>query len=210
MRGPSDAICARAASTASLVPVDHQITQTDTRRAEKCGRNERRRDRPAHIAVGPVDLVHLGAQQQIGEGAPAAIPQRPQPSDQQRSGVEQMRHVAQHQAAKSGGGTVGSPDRNAEDRAPQRPTPDPRQHQSIDCDQHENQHSRAGEHPPQPATLRRGQRQQRHRRDHRNAQQHVDRERACPRQPGCGRRFGRRVDGGRFWCCVEHSRHELT
>ncbi len=56
------------------------------------------RRQPANVALRPLDIVHLGAKQQIGERAVAAIPQRPQPADEQCRGVQQMRQVPAHQA----------------------------------------------------------------------------------------------------------------
>jgi hypothetical protein len=81
----------------SVVPVHHQIAQTHTRGTQQRCRDERHRGRTAHVALRTADLVHLGSQQQIGERTAAAVPQRPQPSDEQCRGVQQMRQISDEQ-----------------------------------------------------------------------------------------------------------------
>ncbi len=55
-------------------------------------------------ALGRIDPPHLGAQQQVCERAVAGVPQRPQPADEERRGVQQVSQVAGEQPPDPGTG----------------------------------------------------------------------------------------------------------
>ena len=135
--------------------VYHQIVQCHRSRTHHHGSGEYLRGESAHVARGRIDAANLGAQQQICECAVAGIPQRPQPPDEQRRGVQQVGQVADQQPHDADRRAVALPhDPDTQQCPAQAPSGDGRQQQPVGRHQQDDHRGRHHVHPPQPAALR--------------------------------------------------------
>ena len=154
------------------------------------GSGDRGECAPTPVGSRAVDTANLGTGQQIGEGAATGVDQRPEPSEQDRDGVQQVRQIAQHQTPRTDPGIVGTPGtigihhRDTEDRTAHAPPARRGQEIPVDRDHQKRPDGNHHAQPPEPA-LRRG----RHRHQsggdqHAEAEQHVEGERTRAGRPG--------------------------
>ena len=88
---PIDLQVAQAATPSHTPPAAEINTQPAIRRTSRLG------------ASAGVDHAHLGAQQQIRERPVPLVAQRPQPTDEQRRRIQEVRQVAHQQSDTAGG-----------------------------------------------------------------------------------------------------------